>query len=90
MRENKRMISITQGILIQAIFFYFIYGLASAVLGFWWARKSIQKISQKKKRGRGETYICISHCAFLRFCVHLAVCPVCINKIMHDAKTRKL
>lgn len=43
------MISLTQGIIIQAIFFYFIYGLASAVLGFWWARESIRKTIQKRE-----------------------------------------
>ena len=36
-------------IFIMAIKFYVVYGLASAVLGFWWAREAIEKAIQKRR-----------------------------------------
>ena len=43
-------------ILLMAIKFYFVYGLVSAILGFWCARDILQKAAQQR-RDDGKKHI---------------------------------
>ena len=74
-------------ILIMAIKFYFVYGLVSAILGFWWARENIQKIIAKRK-AEGETHLFVSLVAL--FVISVVIWPYILCAGIKQSLTRKI
>lgn len=72
-------------ILTMAIKLYFVYGLVSAVLGFWWAREAIRKAIQKRKEeGKTNIYLLIG-----LFIASVVVWPYILCAAIKLSLTRK-